>query len=59
MKKKNLKFLKLNKSTVNSFSVRGGEEKTETCTLGSFVSPRHCPFGPREDTLDFNCPTTV
>lgn len=58
MKKKNLKSLKLNKSIVNSFDISGGDENfTVTCTLGSVIGPRHCHLGPREDTLDFNCPT--
>ncbi len=57
MKKKNFKSLRLNKSTIKSFSILGGEGKTETCTLGSLVSPNHCHLGPREDTFDYNCPT--
>ncbi|WP_156169114.1 hypothetical protein [Kordia jejudonensis] len=57
MKKKNFKSLTLNKSTVNMFTVFGGEEFTVTCTFGSVPGVRHCHLGPREDTLDRNCPT--
>ncbi|MBC8755666.1 hypothetical protein H2O64_13390 [Kordia sp. YSTF-M3] len=59
MKKKNFKSLKLNKSIVNSFSVFGGEGKTEMCGLGSFVVPVDCPLGPRDDTYDVGCSDTI
>ncbi|MFK7747807.1 MAG: hypothetical protein AB8B65_05430 [Kordia sp.] len=51
MKKQNLNSLKLNKKSISNLGkqVNGGGTRLSLCV--------RCPFGPSDDTLDFDCPS--